>query len=130
MVGVAEPDAAVLESWLEALFVTSSAAMAVISTFEGRYLRANDAFVELLGLAREELFSADLDAILDASERASTLTAQILAHGRRESVVPRVFSLSEAVEPLRRMFARTIGSKRATRCRTAVASGFRPATST
>ena len=252
-----EATAAVVEGWLDALFATSTAAMAVISTFEGRYLRANAAMVELLGIPLAELLSSDafaighrithpddlaaeqplfmelvagtrrsyrlekrfvradgsvrwglltftaihaesgdpavigpiqfvvmhvidtteqkntaetlarreeelrhaqridgigrlaagiahdfnnlltvivghatmlqghlddgpaaipgarddLDAILDAADRAAHLTAQILAHGRRESVNPRHFSLSEAVDSLRRLLSRTIGSK-------------------
>jgi two-component system cell cycle sensor histidine kinase/response regulator CckA len=252
-----EATAAVVEGWLDALFATSTAAMAVISTFEGRYLRANAAMVELLGIPLEELLSSDpfaighrithpddlaaeqplfmelvagtrrsyrlekrfvradgsvrwglltftaihaessdptvvgpiqfvvmhvidtteqkntaetlarreeelrhaqridgigrlaagiahdfnnlltvivghatmlqqhlddgraaipgaredLDAVLEAADRAANLTAQILAHGRRESVNPRHFSLSEAVDSLRRLLSRTIGSK-------------------
>jgi two-component system cell cycle sensor histidine kinase/response regulator CckA len=252
-----EATAAVVEGWLDALFATSTAAMAVISTFEGRYLRANAAMVELLGIPLAELLSSDpfaighrithpddlaaeqplfmelvagtrrsyrlekrfvradgsvrwglltftaihaessdpavvgpiqfvvmhvidtteqkntaetlarreeelrhaqridgigrlaagiahdfnnlltvivghatmlqqhldhgraaipgarddLDAILDAADRAANLTAQILAHGRRESVNPRHFLLSEAVDSLRRLLSRTIGSK-------------------
>ena len=51
-----------------------------------------------------------LDAILDASHRASSLTAQVLAHGRRETVTPRTFVLSEAVAELQRLLGRTIGS--------------------
>jgi PAS domain S-box-containing protein len=258
MAGADRPDAAVLDGWLDALFVTSNAAMAVISTFEGRYLRVNDAMLEMFGMAREELLGADpfplafrishpddipaeqklfaelavgarrsyelekrfirpdgsfrwgrltfsaifaegdagagtvgpirfvlmhivdvteqkalaealakredelrhaqkldgigrlaagiahdfnnlltvimghglvlkdligeaetvpsrelfddLDSILSAADRAASLTAQILAHGRRETVVPQAFSLSNAVEPLRKLFTRTIGS--------------------
>jgi two-component system, cell cycle sensor histidine kinase and response regulator CckA len=258
MAGAQQPDAAVLEGWLDALFATSTAAMAAISTFEGRYLRVNTAMLELFGMTREELLEADpftlgfrlshpddipaeqalfaelaagarrsyeldkrfiradgsfrwgrltfsaifaepeagtdgvgpirfvlmhivditeqralaealvkredelrhaqkidgigrlaagiahdfnnlltviighglvlkdllgesaevasdqllddLDSILSAADRAASLTAQILAHGRRETVAPRVFLLSNAVEPLRRLFVRTIGS--------------------
>ena len=51
-----------------------------------------------------------LDAILGAAERASSLTAQLLAHGRREPVAPRAFLLSEAVRDLQRLLGRTIGS--------------------
>lgn len=256
--GATETTAAVVEGWLDALFATSTAAMAVISTFEGRYLRANAAMVELLGIPLAELLSSDpfaighrithaddlaaeqplfmelvagtrrsyrlekrfvrpdgtfrwglltftaihaqgndpaavgpiqfvvmhvidtteqkataetlarreeelrhaqridgigrlaagiahdfnnlltvivghatmlqqhlgahqtpaipgasedLGAILDAAERAANLTAQILAHGRREGVNPRHFSVSEAVDSLRRLLSRTIGSK-------------------
>jgi two-component system cell cycle sensor histidine kinase/response regulator CckA len=51
-----------------------------------------------------------LDAILAASERAASLTAQVLAHGRRETVAPRTFVLSEAVGKLQKLLGRTIGS--------------------
>jgi PAS domain S-box-containing protein len=51
-----------------------------------------------------------LDAILAASERAASLTAQVLAHGRREKVAPRTFRLSEAVSGLQRLLGRTIES--------------------
>jgi two-component system, cell cycle sensor histidine kinase and response regulator CckA len=256
MLGGTEARAAVLEGWLDALFTTSTAAMAIVSTFEARYLRANPALLELFGISLEELLSSDpftlahrithpddlaaeqrlfaelvagtrrsyeldkrfvrgdgsvrwgrltftaihaesndpatpvgpmqyamlhvvdvtdqrataealarcelelrhaqkvdgigrlaagiahdfnnlltvivghgtvlkerleggsalpraledLDAILDAADRAANLTAQILAHGRRETVNPRVFSLSDAVDALRRLLTRTIGS--------------------
>ena len=51
-----------------------------------------------------------LDAILAASQTATSLTAQILAHGRRETVTPRAFVLSEAVGKLQNLLARTIES--------------------
>jgi PAS domain S-box-containing protein len=51
-----------------------------------------------------------LDAILAASARAAGLTAQVLAHGRRERVAPRTLVLSEAVGRLQQLLARTIGS--------------------
>ena len=53
----------------------------------------------------------DVDAILEASERAASLTAQVLAHGRREGVNPRRFRLSLAVDGLGRLLARTIGTQ-------------------
>jgi two-component system, cell cycle sensor histidine kinase and response regulator CckA len=49
-------------------------------------------------------------AILAACERAASLTAQILAHGRREKVAPRTFVLSEAVGQMQQLLRRTIGS--------------------
>jgi two-component system, cell cycle sensor histidine kinase and response regulator CckA len=52
----------------------------------------------------------DVNAILTACERAASLTAQVLAHGRRETVAPRNFVLSEAVGRLQRLLGRTIGS--------------------
>jgi two-component system cell cycle sensor histidine kinase/response regulator CckA len=51
-----------------------------------------------------------LDAILAACARAASLTAQVLAHGRRERVTLRTFVLSEAVGKLQRLLARTLGS--------------------
>ncbi len=51
-----------------------------------------------------------LEAILAACARAASLTAQVLAHGRRETVTLRTFVLSEAVGKLERLLARTIGS--------------------
>jgi two-component system cell cycle sensor histidine kinase/response regulator CckA len=51
-----------------------------------------------------------LDAILGACARAASLTAQVLAHGRRETVTLRTFSLSEAVGKSQRLLSRTIGS--------------------
>ena len=44
-----------------------------------------------------------LSAILAACARAASLTAQVLAHGRRETVTLRTFALSEAVERSQRM---------------------------
>jgi PAS domain S-box-containing protein len=51
-----------------------------------------------------------LEAILGACARAAGLTAQVLAHGRRDRVAPRTFVLSEAVGKLQQMLARTIGA--------------------
>lgn len=51
-----------------------------------------------------------LDAILAACGRAVSLTAQVLAHGRRQTVAPRTFALSEAVASLQLLLGRTIGS--------------------
>jgi two-component system cell cycle sensor histidine kinase/response regulator CckA len=51
-----------------------------------------------------------LDAILAACARAASLTAQVLAHGRREKVTVRTFVLSEAVGRLQRLLSRTIES--------------------
>jgi PAS domain S-box-containing protein len=51
-----------------------------------------------------------LDAILAACGRAASLTAQVLAHGRRETVAPHPFVLSGAVARLQQLLGRTIGS--------------------
>jgi PAS domain S-box-containing protein len=50
-----------------------------------------------------------LEAILAACARAASLTAQVLAHGRRERVTLRTFGLSEAVAKLEHLLSRTIG---------------------
>jgi len=60
-------------------------------------------------LSGEDLLE-DLEAILAASDRAASLTAQLLAHGRRETVMPRTFVLSEVVAMLQRLLSRTLGS--------------------
>jgi PAS domain S-box-containing protein len=52
----------------------------------------------------------DVDAILAAAERAASLTAQLLAHGRRQAVLPRTFLLSETVESLLRLLRRILGT--------------------
>jgi PAS domain S-box-containing protein len=51
-----------------------------------------------------------LDGILAACTRAASLTAQVLAHGRRQTVAPRTFALSDAVAQLQQLLGRTIGS--------------------
>ncbi len=53
---------------------------------------------------------ADLDAILSASERAASLTAQLLAYGRREAAAPAVLVLSDAVAASQRLLGRTLES--------------------
>jgi len=51
-----------------------------------------------------------LGPILEAADRAASLTAQLLAHGRRETVMPSTFCLSEAVLAMQRLLVRVIGS--------------------
>jgi PAS domain S-box-containing protein len=51
-----------------------------------------------------------LDAILAAAGRATDLTTQLLAHGRRGPVNPRVLVLSRAVEGLRQLLGRTLAA--------------------
>jgi two-component system cell cycle sensor histidine kinase/response regulator CckA len=59
---------------------------------------------------RDPEVAASLDAILAASQRAASLTAQVLAHGRRERIARRSFVLSEAVGSLQRLLGLTIGA--------------------
>jgi len=50
-----------------------------------------------------------ITTILDAGERAASLTAQLLAFGRRTILAPAIIDLNVAIERLGRMFRRTIG---------------------
>jgi len=64
----------------------------------------------MLGEANlSERMRSDLQEILDASERASTLTRQLLAFARRQIVRPRLCDLNQIVEGARRMLERVIG---------------------
>ncbi|HXN46929.1 MAG TPA: response regulator [Bryobacteraceae bacterium] len=50
----------------------------------------------------------DLDAILEASDRASTLTRQLLTFSRRQMVEPRVLDLNRNISRISRMLRRVI----------------------
>ena len=50
----------------------------------------------------------DLDAILEASDRASTLTRQLLTFSRRQMVEPRVLDLNRNISRVSRMLRRVI----------------------
>jgi PAS domain S-box-containing protein len=52
---------------------------------------------------------SDLEQIRRAAERATELTHQLLAFGRREVVRPRVLSLNDVVTDVRDMLRRTLG---------------------
>lgn len=52
---------------------------------------------------------ADVDTILDASDRAAKLTAQLLAFGRRQMQSLKVVSMNDIVEDVQRMLGRIIG---------------------
>jgi two-component system, cell cycle sensor histidine kinase and response regulator CckA len=60
-------------------------------------------------LMDERTRQSALNAILDAADRAASLTAQLLLHARREGVVPQVLVLSEAVSALLQLLTRTLG---------------------
>ena len=65
-------------------------------------------------LLRSELEPGDarveeVDEILLASERAATLTRQLLAFSRRQVLQPRALNLNESIEELRSMLGRLIG---------------------
>ncbi|HEX3607058.1 MAG TPA: ATP-binding protein [Candidatus Dormibacteraeota bacterium] len=63
----------------------------------------------LPGGERWEPVRADIAQIHQAAERATALTHQLLAFGRREVVRPRVMSLNEVVAGVEEMLRRTIG---------------------
>jgi PAS domain S-box-containing protein len=51
----------------------------------------------------------DMDAVLEAANRASALTRQLLAFSRRQMVQPKVFDLNRLVKKMNRMLLRMIG---------------------
>jgi len=51
----------------------------------------------------------ELESILEAANKASTLTRQLLAFSRRQNFVPRVIDLNEIVLELQKMLGRLIG---------------------
>ena len=53
--------------------------------------------------------TADLEAIVEAAERAAQLTRQLLAFGRREIVNPRVIDLNSVLAQIERLLRRTMG---------------------
>lgn len=59
--------------------------------------------------AAEGPLRRDLEEILQAAERSSVLTRQLLAFARRQTVSPQVLDLNGAVEGLLRMLRRLIG---------------------
>jgi two-component system cell cycle sensor histidine kinase/response regulator CckA len=56
-----------------------------------------------------EAVRRDVEQIERAAERATTLTHQLLAFGRREVVQPRVLNLNESVTAVEQLLHRTIG---------------------
>ncbi|WP_146660867.1 AAA family ATPase [Enhygromyxa salina] len=61
-------------------------------------------------LAREGLYPAEdaLDEVMDAAERASALTRQLLAFSRKQFLSPRVLDLNESVSGMSKMLRRLI----------------------
>jgi signal transduction histidine kinase/PAS domain-containing protein len=64
-----------------------------------------------LQLAPDAPLSAEIRTIKEAGERAASLTAQVLAFSRKQVLRPRLLSLNDAVENLRRMLQQLIGSR-------------------
>ncbi len=60
-------------------------------------------------LAADDPRRASLDEVLRASERAASLTRQLLAFGRRQVMHPRVIDLNEVVRHVEGMLRRVIG---------------------
>jgi PAS domain S-box-containing protein len=61
------------------------------------------------GLAPDDPNRHLLDAMLDSGRRAASLTAQLLAYGRKQVLQPRVLDLNEVVEGTAVMLRRLIG---------------------
>jgi two-component system cell cycle sensor histidine kinase/response regulator CckA len=55
----AEAKTARLDGWLDVIFETSPMAMGIISAFENRYVRANEAMAKLFGMPLDEILNAD-----------------------------------------------------------------------
>jgi signal transduction histidine kinase/DNA-binding response OmpR family regulator len=68
-------------------------------------------YAEALGVDRLDRASRQrvLDSIHNATDRASSLTRQLLAFGRRQVLVPRVLDLNATVRSLEHMLTRVIG---------------------
>jgi CheY-like chemotaxis protein len=60
-------------------------------------------------VADNPALSDDVNEILTAAERATTLTRQLLIFGRREVVHPEVLDLNEVVQSMEKLLRRTIG---------------------
>ena len=60
-------------------------------------------------LRPEDPLCADLGQIIDAGERASALTRQLLAFSRRQIMAPEILDLNEVVGDLEKMLVRLIG---------------------
>ncbi len=63
----------------------------------------------LMESASENRHRADLEEIVRATERAATLTRQLLAFGRKQVLRPKVTNLNTVVEDLHKMMRRVIG---------------------
>src|SRR5882672_7198163 len=72
----AEARATQLETWLEVMLETSPIAMGIISSAEGRYVRANQSLADLLGLALEELLASDPYSIAQSITHPDELVAE------------------------------------------------------
>ena len=63
----------------------------------------------LEALPPDERAHTDLQQVIKAAERASDLTAQLLAFSRRQPVSPKILDLNSLVNDLQRMLQRVIG---------------------
>jgi two-component system cell cycle sensor histidine kinase/response regulator CckA len=60
-------------------------------------------------LAGDDLLKEKMDQILKAADRATSLTRQLLAFGRKEVVEPKILNLNAVVSDMNKMLRRVIG---------------------
>ncbi|MGE0085065.1 MAG: CHASE2 domain-containing protein [Desulfococcaceae bacterium] len=60
-------------------------------------------------ISPEDRFNKNLDRIIDAARRSASLTRQLLAFARKQTIEPVVFELSKSVEAILKMIRRLIG---------------------
>jgi len=60
-------------------------------------------------LGPESPLRADLEEVIQAGKRASDLTRQLLAFGRRQVVAPKIMNVNVVIEAMNRIFQRLIG---------------------
>jgi PAS domain S-box-containing protein len=59
--------------------------------------------------APDDLIRQDLNEVLDAAQRSTTITRQLLAFARRQAIAPKVLDLNETIEAMLKMLRRLIG---------------------
>jgi PAS domain S-box-containing protein len=65
--------------------------------------------IALLDLEKEHPLRSTLEEILKAGQRSADLTRQLLAFARKQTIIPKVFELNEAVDGTLKMLRRLIG---------------------
>ena len=65
----------------------------------------------MLGVGQADEHYDDLNEVLKASQSAASLTRQLLAFSRKQSLEPQVLSISEVVSNVRKMLQRLVGAE-------------------